>query len=98
MTRSPASPGALRASLAESMASCTNRLKRNPSPSASTVKRDVYYLRQSEKAIHVQTDDDATVWIPKSQVRNLSNALSAGEGVSFTVEVSSWMAGKLGWA
>lgn len=92
MTRSPAAPGALRALAAERAASVT----RSRTFSSST-KRDVYFLRKTEKAIHVQTDDDATVWIPLSQVRNPSDVLYRGEGEACTIEVSPWIAQKLGW-
>lgn len=66
---------------------------------AVSVSREVWYIRQTERAVGIQIGQDRrTVWIPKSQVLNIAEVGKLGEGEAWRIQVKTWWAEeKLGW-
>jgi hypothetical protein len=63
----------------------------------SSVTRPVFFLRATDRAVHVQDEERKAVWLPKSQIRNLAEIENLGQGEHTTIEVSPWIAQKVGW-
>lgn len=91
-TGSPFSPTTRE--LAASMGAITR-----PVLSGAAVVREVWYIRQTERAVGIQVGQDRRmVWVPKSQVLNVSEVGKLGEGEAWRIQVKTWWAKeKLGW-